>query len=192
VATKDEIRQTILEAAQRLFTRFGPVKTSVADIARELGMSPANIYNFFVSRDAIMEAVGELTVSELRRDIVAQTDKMTDEWSKVEELFLMTGRHLRFHLDNEKDILHIQALERKNEWTFIVNFHTFLIMHLEIFVRTGVAKRQFRPIDPRTAAVALFDCMMSAHEPFSMLRFAPEDHEPHLKAQLALLRRALE
>ena len=35
-ATKDETRELILAAAKRLFMRYGPVKTSMADIAREL------------------------------------------------------------------------------------------------------------------------------------------------------------
>ena len=34
---------------------MGYHRTSVADIAAKLGMSPANIYRFFPSRDAINE-----------------------------------------------------------------------------------------------------------------------------------------
>jgi AcrR family transcriptional regulator len=35
---------------------MGYQKTAVADIARELGMSPANVYRFFPSKSAINEA----------------------------------------------------------------------------------------------------------------------------------------
>ncbi|MCK1513866.1 helix-turn-helix transcriptional regulator [Bradyrhizobium sp. 190] len=48
----DEARARILEAAEKQFRRVGYHRTSVADIAAQLGMSPANIYRFFPSRDA--------------------------------------------------------------------------------------------------------------------------------------------
>ena len=44
-------------AAERLFRHYGYGKTNVADIARELGMSPANIYRFFASKVEIHQAV---------------------------------------------------------------------------------------------------------------------------------------
>ena len=40
----DEVRGRILEAAEEQFRRVGYHRTSVADIAAQLGMSPANIY----------------------------------------------------------------------------------------------------------------------------------------------------
>ena len=43
--------------AERLFRQYGYQKTTVADIAAELDMSPANVYRFFASKAAITEAV---------------------------------------------------------------------------------------------------------------------------------------
>jgi AcrR family transcriptional regulator len=47
----------ILEAAERLFRQIGFQKTTVADIARELHMSPANVYRYFAAKSEINEAV---------------------------------------------------------------------------------------------------------------------------------------
>jgi AcrR family transcriptional regulator len=47
----------IVEVAERLFREIGSQKTTVADIAREIGMSPANVYRFFAAKSAIKEAV---------------------------------------------------------------------------------------------------------------------------------------
>jgi len=41
--TRDETRERIMIKADELFRQFGFVKTTVADMAAELGMSPANI-----------------------------------------------------------------------------------------------------------------------------------------------------
>jgi AcrR family transcriptional regulator len=47
----------IIEAAERLFRQKGFQKTTIADIARELQISPANIYRFFTTKSEINEAV---------------------------------------------------------------------------------------------------------------------------------------
>ncbi|WP_115670543.1 TetR family transcriptional regulator [Ciceribacter selenitireducens] len=56
-----EVRQEnvrrILDSAERLFRHYGYSKTTVADIARDLGMSPANIYRFFESKNEILQAL---------------------------------------------------------------------------------------------------------------------------------------
>jgi AcrR family transcriptional regulator len=56
-ASPEATRARIEEAAERLFRTLGYQKTAVADIARELGMSPANIYRFYPSKSAINEAI---------------------------------------------------------------------------------------------------------------------------------------
>ena len=53
----DDTRARIIETAEALFRRLGFAKTAVADIAGELGMSPANVYRFFPSKNAIVEAI---------------------------------------------------------------------------------------------------------------------------------------
>src|ERR1700751_4766075 len=55
--TRDETRERILAKADELFRQFGFVKTTVADIAAELGMSPANIYKFFSSKEALFDCL---------------------------------------------------------------------------------------------------------------------------------------
>src|SRR3712207_4691391 len=52
-------RSRIVDTAERLFREVGYQKTTVADIAKALKMSPANVYRFFDSKKAINEAVAE-------------------------------------------------------------------------------------------------------------------------------------
>ncbi|WP_025032220.1 TetR/AcrR family transcriptional regulator [Bradyrhizobium sp. DOA9] len=57
-------RRRIVQAAIRLYGEMGHNKTTVADIARSLPMSPASVYRFFPSRRAIEEAVVEDVLEE--------------------------------------------------------------------------------------------------------------------------------
>jgi AcrR family transcriptional regulator len=61
---KDQ-RQQIIKTAERLFREIGFQKTTIADIARELHMSPANIYRFFGAKSEINEAVGRQLMEEV-------------------------------------------------------------------------------------------------------------------------------
>src|SRR3712207_8811620 len=58
-APAEETRRRIEDTAERLFRTLGYQKTAVADIARELGMSPANVYRFFPSKSTINEAIAQ-------------------------------------------------------------------------------------------------------------------------------------
>src|SRR5262245_9640899 len=62
---RPDVRTRILDEAERLFRVYGYTKTTVADIARELGMSPANVYRFFPSKSAIHEALADRMVAEV-------------------------------------------------------------------------------------------------------------------------------
>lgn len=58
-------RRKIVATAERLFREIGFQKTTVADIARELGMSPANVYRFFGAKSEISAAVARHLMSEV-------------------------------------------------------------------------------------------------------------------------------
>ncbi|WP_431269365.1 TetR/AcrR family transcriptional regulator [Dankookia sp. P2] len=65
----EAMRSRIEEVAERLFRSMGYQKTAVADIARELDMSPANIYRFYPSKSAINEAIAQRTLGAMLAEI---------------------------------------------------------------------------------------------------------------------------
>ena len=70
-SAEPDTRCRIIETAERLFRRIGYQKTTVADIAKALRMSPANVYRFFDSKKAINEAVAERLMREVEEAIEA-------------------------------------------------------------------------------------------------------------------------
>nr|WP_295371341.1 TetR/AcrR family transcriptional regulator [uncultured Sphingosinicella sp.] len=73
----------IVEAAIGRFTHYGYGKTTVAEIAEDLGVSPAYIYKFFDSKRSICEAVAGET---LQRIDEALWDAATAERPATERL----------------------------------------------------------------------------------------------------------
>src|SRR5712675_30352 len=67
-----DTRERILVVAERLFREIGYQKTTVADIAKVLRMSPANVYRFFDSKlhemvEIAMEESWEVCVAHMQR-----------------------------------------------------------------------------------------------------------------------------
>src|ERR1700757_112316 len=87
-STHEQSRQRILAKAGELFRHFGFAKTTVADIAAGLAMSPANIYKFFPSKDAIIQAVAEQEVAELKKLIEASISSSAGALARIEALAL--------------------------------------------------------------------------------------------------------
>src|ERR671919_1777797 len=56
------VRDQIVEAANKHFSRFGYEKTTVSDLAKSIGFSKAYIYKFFDSKQAIGEAICSKTL----------------------------------------------------------------------------------------------------------------------------------
>src|SRR5690349_23592590 len=56
-APSSRTARQILQATLQLYREIGHHKTTVADIARRAGMSPANVYRFFRSKQQIEEVV---------------------------------------------------------------------------------------------------------------------------------------
>ncbi len=190
MTTKDETREAILAAATGLFMRYGPIKTSMADIARELGMSPPNLYNFYPSRDAILEAIGRRDLITLQQDITDAIARTSGDWARIAVIFMSTAQHLHDKLGNENDILQLQAIEKKNRWKFVDDFHFFLRQAAESVLREAIDAGRLDHDDPVGALSALFDCMISAWDPFLVLKFQRNDHLRRIGAQLSLLERA--
>ncbi|WP_344236544.1 TetR/AcrR family transcriptional regulator [Actinocorallia libanotica] len=57
--TEGEARQRILEAANRCLERYGPVKTSLSDVAAELGVTRQTVYRHFPSTTDLLLASAE-------------------------------------------------------------------------------------------------------------------------------------
>ena len=61
------VRERILVIAERLFREIGYQKTTVADIAKALQMSPANVYRFFDSKKSINAGVARRLMGEVEQ-----------------------------------------------------------------------------------------------------------------------------
>jgi AcrR family transcriptional regulator len=191
MASRSETYDRILQKADELFTRFGATKTPIADIARELRMSPANVYKFFPSKRALIEAVGAHRVIRLRSQLVAVTKTRKSAWERIEDLIRAVSDRFHNQIMEEEDLLEIEIMRRQDKWQFVAEFQDFLRAELVKLIRDGVRAGEMHVSDPEDSAAALLDCLIRAVEPLFLFEDPKAVRDQRLERQFRLLARAL-
>src|SRR5262247_3421824 len=115
----DDTRARIVETADALFRRLGFAKTAVADIAAELKMSPANVYRFFPSKNAIVEAICQRCLATLEEKAWAVARSRGSAAERLERLF---REILTYHSENlltEQRVNDMVLVAMENSWDAI-------------------------------------------------------------------------
>src|SRR5579871_6902568 len=99
-SSPEETRERILTAAEELFRRIGYYKTTVGDIAQALGMSSANIYRFFPSKNGIVEGLCAKILGALLAEATAAANAPGAPSQRVFNVLIKLHRHHRDHLTN--------------------------------------------------------------------------------------------
>src|ERR671931_2772536 len=100
----DDTRARIMDTAEALFRRLGYAKTAVADIAAELRMSPANVYRFFPSKIAIVEAICQRCLLECEEKVWTVARSRSPASERLERLFLEIMAYHKENLFEEERI----------------------------------------------------------------------------------------
>jgi AcrR family transcriptional regulator len=136
----DEARARILEVAEEHFRRVGFYKTSVADIASELGMSPANVYRFFPSRDAINESICGRVVDKLADIAFAIARTKAPAKEKLEQLLTAVHHHNKTMLLNARPIHELIVAATQDNWPIIKAHMERMVTIFEAIIR-GASKQ---------------------------------------------------
>ncbi len=149
---KQENVTRILDAAERLFRHYGYTKTNVADIARDLGMSPANIYRFFASKTEIHQAICARTLAtsyrmaeEICRSSLSASERLR-QYGHAQ--YRMTVETM---MDQEK-VHEIVVVAMEREWHVIDKHIDRINALLAEVIREGIAAGEFAEQDPDVAA----------------------------------------
>jgi AcrR family transcriptional regulator len=144
----EDTRARIMETADKLFRQLGFAKTAVADIAAELGMSPANIYRFFPSKNAIVEAICRRCLSEVEEKAWAVARSRGPAAARLERLVLEILAYHKENLLTDKRVNDIVLIAIEDSWDAIQAHKDVIRNVLELIVRDGIEAGEFEPVDP--------------------------------------------
>jgi AcrR family transcriptional regulator len=160
-----DTRERILVVAERLFRQIGYQKTTVADIAKELRMSPANVYRFFDSKKAIHEGVARGLMGEVEdvaKAIVVGPGAATDRLRK-----LLTTVH---RMNSERYVgdskLHeMVEIAMEESWEVCVAHMQTITESIAGVIAQGAASGEFEAPDVPLAAMCVCTGMMRFFHP---------------------------
>ena len=194
VRTKpDDTRERIMETAETLFRRLGYAKTTVADIATELRMSPANVYRFFPSKTAIVQAICQRCLNELDEKVWTIARSKGSASERLERLELEVFAYHKENLLEEQRVNDIVMVAMEESWDAIMAHKERIRSVIELILRDGIESGEFEKVDPRETSVMIMRAYVSYCHPVLLAQGLQEglDLETEARSLIRFLLRAI-
>ncbi|MBX9882557.1 MAG: TetR/AcrR family transcriptional regulator [Sphingomonas sp.] len=185
-------REEILDTAERLYDRLGFEKTTMTDVARELGMSAANLYRSFANRREIDEAIA-LRKLRVIEDIAwtCARNAPKDAEKALETLILEVMRATRSILFSGEILHRLCVVATAERWPTVDAFVEQLRGALRHVVIEGQRSGRFTPGDADMLAGAMLCALNAVWHPFMIEANGNGDLEANAAGLVMLLTRAL-
>jgi AcrR family transcriptional regulator len=183
----EDTRARIMDTADALFRRLGYAKTAVADIAAELGMSPANVYRFFPSKIAIVQAICQRCLNELEQKVWTVARSRAPAGQRLEKLVLEI---LAYHKENllvDQKVNDIVMVAMEENWDSIMAHKEVQRTAVELILRDGIESGEFEPVDPRETSAVIMRSFVSFCHPVLIAQCLQDGHDLEAEAR-ALMR----
>src|SRR5687767_7573040 len=160
-----DTREKILVVAERLFRQMGYQKTTVADIAKMLRMSPANVYRYFDSKKSIHEGVARALMGEVEVEAQRIADSKGPAAPRLRELMKTVHRMNSERYVGDSKLHEMVAIAMEEDWE-VCNAHIMLITQtMGSVIAQGVATGEFEVDDLEQAALCCCTGMIRFFHP---------------------------
>jgi AcrR family transcriptional regulator len=189
----DDTRTRIVEVADALFRRIGYAKTTVADIAAELDMSPANVYRFFPSKNAIVEAICRRCLGEVEDKAWRVARSKAPAAERMERLILEILAYHKENLITEHRVNDMVLAAIEHSWETIRAHKQAMANVTELILRDGIEAGEFEPVDPQATAGLIMRSVVCFTHPLMVGQCLEEgeDVEAEARALIRFLLRAI-
>ena len=160
-----DTRERILVVAERLFREIGYQKTTVADIAKVLRMSPANVYRFFDSKKAIHEGVARTLMAGVEDAAEAIVTKRGPAAARLRELMTTIHRMNCERYVGDSKLHEMVAVAMEESWQVCVAHMEKITQTVGGVIAEGVASGEFEASDVPLAAMCACTAMMRFFHP---------------------------
>jgi AcrR family transcriptional regulator len=160
-----DTRERILVVAERLFREIGYQKTTVADIAKVLRMSPANVYRFFDSKKAIHEGVARSLMGEVEDAAQAIATRPGPAADRLRELMTSIHRMNCERYVGDSKLHEMVEIAMEESWEVCVAHMERITQTIGAVIAEGAASGEFEAPDVPLAAMCACTAMMRFFHP---------------------------
>jgi AcrR family transcriptional regulator len=179
----EDTRARIMDTAETLFRRLGYEKTAVADIASELGMSPANVYRFFPSKIAIVQAICQRCLAELEAKVWSIARGRAPASERLQRLVLEMLAYHKENLLEEQKVNDIVIVAMEQSWDAIMAHKEVQRTVIELIVRDGIEAGEFEPVEPRETSALIMRSWVSFCHPILLAEGVQNGHDLETEAR---------
>jgi AcrR family transcriptional regulator len=160
-----DVRERILVVAERLFREIGYQKTTVADIAKALQMSPANVYRFFDSKKSINAGVARRLMGQVEQASQAIVVSRGSAAGRLRKLLTTVHQMNSARYVGDSKMHEMVACAMEENWDVCRAHMEFIIGLIANVIASGVASGEFRVPDAPTAAMCTCAAMVRFFHP---------------------------
>ena len=185
-----DTRERILAVAERLFREIGYQKTTVADIAKVLRMSPANVYRFFDSKKAIHQGVARGLMGGVEDAAQAIAAKRESAASRLRELLTTIHRMNSERYVVDSKLHEMVEIAMQESWDVCVAHMERVTETIGAVIADGAASGEFAVDDVAEAAMCTCSAMMRFFHP-QMIAQCADKPGPSLEQMIDFVLAAL-
>jgi AcrR family transcriptional regulator len=147
---KEAVRDRLLEATRRCLTRKGYEGTTVRDIAAEAGVSIGTLYNYFASKEDLIEALSEHVLG----------GDIAERGSDASDLVALLRDFVFEHPDPGSAVLaQLRGRVSKDANPAVARFNTYIVESFLPSVKEAQARGVLRPDIDTEALIELIDLL---------------------------------
>jgi len=158
----------LLAIAAEHLARLGPKRVTVVAVAAEAGMTHANVYRYFPSKDALLDAVAGRWLREVEAELAGIADAPDPADDKIERLLTALSLAQREALAREPNLfaVHLDAAVASRP---IARRHRVRLRNLvERVVEEGIGTGSFSARDRERAIAYIFDASYRFTHPLAI------------------------
>jgi len=188
-----ERREQIIRAADEHFRRYGYNKTTVADLAKAIGVSGAYVYRFFESKQAIGEAVCAMTLGRIDALLMEiATDAQATATNRLRALYSCLAEKGIELFFNERKLHDLVLAAVEARWSSVMQHKAAMIEAVRRIVVDGRTSGEFErktPLDEICTAV--FETLEPFAHPMLLELKEPDELDASVVAVSNLVLRSL-
>ncbi|WP_207533512.1 TetR/AcrR family transcriptional regulator [Desertivirga arenae] len=154
---KEEKKDQILIAAEKLFSQSGFDGTSTRAIANEAGVNLAMLNYYFGSKDGVYNAVVEKRLGDFRQILSSISEENISSWDKLKKCVDVYADRIFNNNCWHKIIQRELSLESRTEKSdFIIDQLMKNVNEIQKVIQEGVTNGTFREVDTELTVATIF------------------------------------
>ena len=160
-----DMRGRIVVVAEKLFREIGYQKTTVADIAKVLRMSPANVYRFFDSKKSIISAVAQRLMGEVEEAAGAIAENPQPAAARLRELLTSIHEMNAERYVGDAKLHEMVSIAMEESWDVCLAHMECVTGAIGQVIADGAASGEFHVPDVPLAAMCVCAAMIRYFHP---------------------------